>query len=60
MDAQSEVRVTMDQNRGCTITKGRWTPFYSSGAVRTYTDPAQLGVVQTVPPAEAWRSGADS
>ncbi|MGQ7297619.1 hypothetical protein [Quadrisphaera sp. KR29] len=56
--AQSEVLPTRDENFGCLLAKGRWTPFYTGGAVRTYTDPRELGVVQTVLPAEAWRSGA--
>ena len=42
-------------SRRCTVTAGRWRPFYDG---RTYTLPTQLEIDHLVPVAEAWGSGA--
>ena len=42
---------------GCTVTAGRWTPFYDGG---TYTSASQLEIDHLVPVSEAWDSGAQA
>lgn len=42
---------------GCSVTAGRWTPFYDG---QTYTLATELQVDHLVPVAEAWGSGAQS
>lgn len=44
-------------SRRCTVTTGRWVPFYDG---RTYTQASQLQIDHLVPVAEAWGSGARS
>ncbi|CAA9362717.1 MAG: hypothetical protein AVDCRST_MAG16-3216 [uncultured Frankineae bacterium] len=52
--AESQVAPTLSSS-GCTVTAGRWTPFYDG---QTYTAATEVDIDHLVPVSEAWGSGA--
>jgi putative cell wall-binding protein len=54
--AESQIAPTLSSS-GCTVTSGRWVPFYDD---RTYTLASELQIDHVVPVAEAWGSGAQT